>query len=391
MKIEWGVRMIYLDNAATTYPKPESVYVAMDKCMREYGANPGRSGHKLALEAGRAIYKTRELICKLFNIDNPMQIIFTCNATDSLNLALKGILKEGDHVITTSMEHNSMIRPIVTLEKLGVEHTVIPCDKKGNIDPKLIEKEIKYNTKLIATTHASNVSGTLMPIEEIGKIAKKNKILYLVDAAQTAGVYNIDIKKMNIDLLATPGHKGLLGPQGTGFLYIREGIALQQMKEGGTGSKSELLTQPEIVPDRYESGTPNTPGIVGLGAGIEFILKEGIEKIQRHEEALTEHMLLELQKIDRINIYGPVDAKKQAAVISINIGDEDSSEVSYLLDKVFNIAVRSGLHCAPMAHKTMGTFEQGTVRFSLGYFNTKEDVKKAVEALKKICDELENK
>ncbi|QZY55072.1 aminotransferase class V-fold PLP-dependent enzyme [Crassaminicella profunda] len=382
--------MIYLDNAATTYPKAESVYVAMDKCMREYGANPGRSGHKLALEAGRAIYKTRELICKLFNIDNPMQIIFTCNATDSLNLALKGILKSGDHVITTSMEHNSMIRPIVTLKKLGIEHTVIQCDKKGIIDPKIIEKEIKENTKLIATTHASNVAGTLMPIEEIGKIAKKNKVLYLVDAAQTAGVYNIDVEKMNIDLLAVPGHKGLLGPQGTGILYIREGVDLQQMKEGGTGSKSELLTQPEIIPDRYESGTPNTPGIVGLGAGIEFILKEGIEKIQKHEEELTEYMLSELQKLDKIRIYGPVNAKKQAAVISINIGEEDSSEVSYILDKVFNIAVRSGLHCAPMAHKTMGTFEQGTVRFSLGYFNTKEEVKKAVEALKKICDELEN-
>ncbi|QXM07390.1 aminotransferase class V-fold PLP-dependent enzyme [Crassaminicella indica] len=383
--------MIYLDNAATTYPKPEMVYVAMDKCMREYGANPGRAGHQLALEAGRAIYKTRELICKLFNIDNPMQIIFTCNATDSLNLALKGILKQGDHIITTSMEHNSMIRPIVTLEKLGIEYTVIQCDKKGMIDTQDIEKAIKENTKMIATTHASNVAGTLMPIEEIGEIAEKNNIIYLVDAAQTAGVYNIDVEKMNIDLLAAPGHKGLLGPQGTGFLYIREGLDLQQMKEGGTGSKSELLTQPEIIPDRYESGTPNTPGIVGLGAGIEFILKEGIEKIRKHEEELTAYMISELQKIDNVRIYGPLDAKKQAAVISINIEDEDSSEISYILDKVFHIAVRSGLHCAPMAHKTMGTFEQGTVRFSLGYFNTKEDVEKAVEALKKICDELKNR
>ncbi|WP_338028361.1 aminotransferase class V-fold PLP-dependent enzyme [Crassaminicella indica] len=383
--------VIYLDNAATTYPKPEMVYVAMDKCMREYGANPGRAGHQLALEAGRAIYKTRELICKLFNIDNPMQIIFTCNATDSLNLALKGILKQGDHIITTSMEHNSMIRPIVTLEKLGIEYTVIQCDKKGMIDTQDIEKAIKENTKMIATTHASNVAGTLMPIEEIGEIAEKNNIIYLVDAAQTAGVYNIDVEKMNIDLLAAPGHKGLLGPQGTGFLYIREGLDLQQMKEGGTGSKSELLTQPEIIPDRYESGTPNTPGIVGLGAGIEFILKEGIEKIRKHEEELTAYMISELQKIDNVRIYGPLDAKKQAAVISINIEDEDSSEISYILDKVFHIAVRSGLHCAPMAHKTMGTFEQGTVRFSLGYFNTKEDVEKAVEALKKICDELKNR
>ncbi|TCO78034.1 aminotransferase class V-fold PLP-dependent enzyme [Marinisporobacter balticus] len=381
--------MIYLDNAATTYPKPENVYVAMDKCMREYGANPGRSGHKLALEAGRAIHNTRELICKLFNIDNPMQLIFTCNATDSLNLALKGILKPGDHVITTSMEHNSMIRPIVTLEALGVEYTMVQCDVSGMLDPTRIEKEIKANTKLIATTHASNVTGTLMPIEKIGEIAKINDILFLVDAAQTAGVYKIDVEKMNIDLLAAPGHKGLLGPQGTGILYIREGVVLQQMKEGGTGSKSELLTQPEIIPDRYESGTPNTPGIVGLGAGIEFILKEGLDKIQKHEEALTGYMISELQKIEKIRIYGPKDEKKQAAVIAINIGDEDSSEVSYVLDKVFNIAVRAGLHCAPIAHKTIGTFEQGVVRFSLGYFTTKDDIEKAVDALKKICDELE--
>ncbi|QEK13521.1 aminotransferase class V-fold PLP-dependent enzyme [Crassaminicella thermophila] len=382
--------MIYLDNAATTFPKPENVYRSMDECMRKYGANPGRSGHKLALEAGRAIYKTRELICQLFNIDNPMQIIFTCNATDSLNLALKGLLKSGDHVITTSMEHNSMIRPIVSLEKLGVEHTVVQCDKDGIIDPKMIQKEIKENTKLIAMTHASNVTGTLMPIEEVGKIAKRNGVLLLVDAAQTAGVYPIDVKKMNIDLLAAPGHKGLLGPQGTGILYIKEGLVLKQMKEGGTGSKSELLTQPDILPDRYESGTPNTPGIVGLGAGIEFIQNEGLDKIRKHEEALTDYMICELKKIKKIKIYGPKDAKKQAAVISINIGDEDSSEVSYVLDKVFNIAVRSGLHCAPLAHKTIGTFEQGTVRFSLGYFTTKEDVKKAVEALKKICKELDS-
>lgn len=382
--------MNYLDNAATTFPKPEKVYQAMDECMREYGANPGRSGHKLALKAGRAIYRTRELVCQLFHIDNPMQIIFTCNATDSLNLALKGILKTGDHVITTSMEHNSMIRPIKALESIGVENTVVQCDTKGILDPQKIQGAIKENTKLIAMTHASNVAGTIMPIEKVGEIAKKNKVLLLVDAAQTAGVYNIDVQKMNIDLLAVPGHKGLMGPQGTGILYIREGLELMHMKEGGTGSKSEMLTQPEIIPDRYESGTPNTPGIVGLGAGIAFILEEGLDKIRKHEEALTGYMLSELKKMEKVIVYGPQDPKKQAAVISINIGNEDSSEVSYVLDKVFDIAVRSGLHCAPMAHQTLGTFEQGTVRFSLGYFTTKEDVTKAIEALKKICEELEN-
>lgn len=380
--------MIYLDNAATSFPKPEAVYKAVDKCFREFGANPGRSGHKLALEAGRAIYETRELICQLFNIDNPMQIIFTSNATDSLNLAIKGILKNGDHVITSSMEHNSVIRPIKTLEEIGVENTVVQCDKQGFIDVKDIVKAIKENTKMIAITHASNVTGTVMPIDEIGKLAKENNLILLVDAAQTAGVYDIDVKKMNIDMLAFPGHKGLMGPQGTGGLYIREGIDMRQMKEGGTGSKSESLYQPEIVPDRYESGTPNTPGIVGLGAGIKFIIEKGIENIRKHEEYLTDYMLNELKKIDMVNIYGPQDAKKQASVISINIGDLDSSELSFILDKAFDIAVRSGLHCAPLAHKTIGTFEQGTVRFSIGYFNTKEDIDQSIEAIKKICEEI---
>lgn len=381
--------MIYLDNAATSFPKPEEVYKAVDKCLREYGANPGRSGHKLALKAGRAIYETRELICDLFNIANPMQVIFTSNATDSLNLAIKGILKKGDHVITSGMEHNSLIRPIKTLEEIGVENTVVECSRDGVIKIDELKKAIKENTKLIALAHASNVTGTLMPIEEIGNIAKKNNILLMIDAAQTAGVYNIDIEKVNIDLLAFPGHKGLMGPQGTGVLYVREGINLRQMKEGGTGSKSESLLQPQIIPDRYESGTPNTPGIVGLGAGIKFILEKGIDNIRKHEEELTEYMLNELKKIDKVKIYGTKDSKKQASAISINIGDLDSSEVSYILDQAFDIAVRSGLHCAPLAHKSLGTFEQGTVRFSIGYFNKKKDVDDAITAIKKICEEME--
>ncbi len=384
----WRCEMIYLDNAATTFPKPEKVYKAIDKCLREYGANPGRAGHKLALEAGRSIYRTRELVCKLFNIENPMQVVFTSNATDSLNLALKGILKSGDHVITTSMEHNSVIRPIIALEAIGVENTIVQCNEQGILDPSKIKAAIKSNTKLIAMTHGSNVSGTIMPIEEIGKIAKQSGVYLLVDGAQTAGIYEIDVQKMNIDLLALPGHKGLMGPQGTGILYIREGLELAHMKEGGTGSRSEILQQPDIIPDRYESGTVNTPGIVGLGAGLEFIFETGIDKIRKHEEELTSIFLEELKKLKKIKIYGPQDAKKQAAVISINIGEEDSSEISYILDSVFDIGVRSGLHCAPLAHKTLGSFEQGTIRFSIGFFNTKEDIYKAIEALKSIYKEL---
>lgn len=380
--------MIYLDNAATTFPKPEEVYLAVDKCLREFGANPGRSGHKLALAAGRAIYETRELICKLFNIDNPMRVIFTSNATESLNLAIKGLLEKGDHVITSSMEHNSVIRPIKALEGNGVEHTIVKCREDGSILVKDIEKEIKENTRLIAITHASNVCGTLMPIKEIGKLAKKHSILFLVDGAQTAGVYEIDVNEMNIDLLAFPGHKGLMGPQGTGGLYIREGINLRHMKEGGTGSKSESLLQPDIIPDKFESGTPNTPGIVGLGEGIKFVLKTGLENIRRHEEELTDYFLKKLEKIDNVKIYGTKNSKKQASVVSLNIGELDSSEVSYLLDQAFNIAVRSGLHCAPLAHKTLGTLEQGTVRFSIGYYNTKDEVDKVIDAIEKISKEI---
>lgn len=380
--------MIYLDNAATSFPKPEVVYEAVLNNMKNYGANPGRSGHKLALEAGRTIYEGRELVCKLFNIDDPMQIIFTSNATDALNLAIKGVLNKGDHVITTSMEHNSVLRPIKSMEANGVENTIVQCDDKGVLDPQLIKDAIKPNTKLIVTTHASNVTGTIMPIEEIGKIAKENGILFLIDAAQTAGVYDIDVKKLDVDLLAAAGHKGLMGPQGTGILYIKEGIEVRHFKEGGTGSKSQELLQPLMLPDRYESGTPNTPGIAGLAAGIEFIIEEGLDKIRKHEEELTQYFIDGLKEIPEIIIYGLQDATKQAAVISINIGEEDSSEIGYVLDKVFDIGVRPGLHCAPMAHKTIGTFEQGTVRFSIGYFTKKTEIDAALEALKNICEQL---
>ena len=380
--------MIYLDTAATSYPKPNRVYDAMMDNMKNFGANPGRSGHKMALEAGRAIFETRELIAKLFNIDNPMQVVFTSNATEALNLAIKGLLEKGDHVITTSMEHNSVLRPIKSMEKEGVESTIIECDENGTLNLQDIKNAIKENTRLIAITHSSNITGTIMPIEEIGQIAREKNINFLVDAAQTAGVYEIDVKKMNIDLLAAPGHKGLLGPQGTGFLYIGETLNVKHYKEGGTGSKSQELEQPLMMPDRYESGTPNTPGIVGMGAGISYIMDEGMDKIRNHEEELTDYFLRGLEKIEGVRVYGPKDAKERSAVVSINIGEEDSSEISYILDKVFDIAVRPGLHCAPLSHKTIGTFEQGTVRFSIGYFNTKEDIDASLAALEKICQEI---
>ncbi|MDB8790795.1 MULTISPECIES: aminotransferase class V-fold PLP-dependent enzyme [unclassified Romboutsia] len=376
--------MIYLDNAATTYPKPEQVYDSIMDCMKNYCANPGRAGHKMAMRAAREIYDARENIAKLFNIDNPMNIIFTNNATDSLNLAIKGVVKEGDHIITTSMEHNSVIRPIKSLEARGISNTIVNCDKEGFLDVNDIKNAIKPNTKLIVTTHASNVVGTLVDIKAVGEIAKENNILYLVDASQTAGVYSIDVKDMNVDMIAAPGHKCLLGPQGTGILYIREGLSVDILKEGGTGSKSEDLFQPEIVPDRYESGTHNTPGIAGLNEGVKFILEKGIDDIRLHEEELCQYMLDKLEEIPNIKIYGTKDSKKRAAVIAINIGDMDSGEITFILDSEYDIATRSGIHCAPLAHKTLGTLEQGAVRFSLGYFNTKEEIDKAVEALKEI-------
>lgn len=379
--------MIYLDNAATTFPKPESVYKAMDDCMRNTCANPGRSGHKMAMESARIVEDTRDKIAKLFNIENPLDVVYTFNATDSLNLAIKGYLKSGDHVITTTMEHNSVLRPIMELEKIGVEHTFVEADDLGFINPEDIEKSIKENTKMICVIHASNVVGTIIDIESIGRIAKKNNITFLVDASQSAGIYDIDVDKMNIDMMAMPGHKGLLGPQGTGILYVNPKIRLNSLREGGTGSRSEEIIQPNLYPDKYESGTHNTPGIAGLGAGIDFILEVGTDKIRKHEEMLTQMLIDGFKEIENVKIYGPLSAKERASVVSINIGDIDSGEITFRLNHEYDIATRSGIHCAPLAHKTLGTLEQGAIRFSIGFFNTDEDIKIAIEAVKNIASE----
>lgn len=383
-----GCMMIYFDNAATTFPKPEIVYEKTMEAMREYGANPGRGGHKMALKANRGIFETRNTIAKLFNIGNPMRVIFTASCTESLNLAIKGVLEEGDHVITTSIEHNSVLRPITHLEKSGVENTIVDANSKGEVDPADIEAAIKENTKLIVTTHISNLIGSIVPIEEIGEIAKKHNILYLVDAAQSAGVYHIDVEKVGIDMLAFPGHKGLLGPQGTGGLYIKEGLELSEILQGGTGSASESLVQPEILPDRYEAGTHNGAGIIGLRTGVEYILDRGTEDIRAYEEKLTNHFLDGIKDIEELEIYGPLDTRKQAAVVALNFKGIDSSEIAFILDEKYDIAVRSGLHCAPLAHKTIGSLDQGAVRFSFGIFNTIEEVDKGIKALREISEEI---
>jgi cysteine desulfurase family protein len=285
------------------------------------------------------------------------------------------------------MEHNSVLRPLKQLENTGIETTIIKCNEAGELNLAELEASIKSNTKVIVTSHASNVTGTIMPIKEIGEIAKQNKLLYIVDAAQTAGVYKLNVSDINVDVLIFTGHKGLMGPQGVGGFYIKEGVALRQMREGGTGSMSESLLQPEILPDKYESGTPNTPGLAGLAAGLKFIKEVGIDNIRRHEEEMTEYFLYQLSKIDDVIIYGPRNIKKQAPVISLNIRSKTSSEVSFILDNQFDIATRPGLHCAPLAHQTIGTNEKGDVRFSFGYFNTIVEINKAIEALKYIAKE----
>jgi len=380
--------MLYFDYGATSYPKPKRVIEGALRAMESLGANPGRSGHQMALRASREIFDAREAVAKFFNIKDPKQVIFTSSCTESLNLGIKGVLNKGDHVITTSMEHNSVLRPIKAMEVEGVENTIIPCNKDGSLPLEKVDQSIKVNTKLIVMTHSSNLTGTLMPVEEVGKIARERGILFCVDAAQTAGVYPIDVEKMYIDLLAAPGHKGLLGPQGTGILYIKENLHLKTLKEGGTGSKSQDLIQPEILPDRYESGTPNTPGIVGLKEGIGYILEKGRANILSHEESLIKYFLEEVEKLDFIEVYGPKDCKKQSPVVALNFRGMDSSEMAYILDSMFNIAVRPGLHCAPLAHQTIGTLEQGVVRFSFGYNTTLEEVKEGIEAIKSIGTEL---
>lgn len=377
--------MIYLDNAATSWPKPDSVAKAVYDCIVNKGANPGRSGHKMAIEAGRIVLECREALSDFFGIDDPMRVIFASNATDALNMAIKGLLKPGQHAVTSSMEHNSVARPLKKLEHIGVKTSFVTADGSGLVSPDDIEKAIRPNTAVIILIMASNVTGTIQPYREVGQIAKKHGIPFLLDAAQGAGHIPIDVNRDNVDILAFPGHKGLLGPQGTGGLYIREGIELDTIVEGGTGSRSDLITQPDILPDRYESGTLNTPGIAGLKAGIDYINSVGIEKIREYEINLCSMIINGLKGIEGVQVYGLKDPEGHAGIVSFNIGDMDSTEISYVLDSEFDIEVRAGLHCSGIAHKTIGTFKQGTVRVSPGPFTTEEEVDRLIEAVRWIA------
>lgn len=374
--------MIYLDNGATSFPKPHSVYEEMIKCVRDYCANPGRGAHDMSIRCDMEIYECRERIAKLFNIDNPLNVIFTANATDGLNIAIHGVLEKGDHIITSYLEHNSVLRPVKQKERQGVEVSLLKGDKDGLLSVDEIEKEIKSNTKAIIINHGSNVIGTIQDIKAIGDLARRNNIKFIVDGAQTAGTIEIDIDKYNIDLLAVPGHKGLLGPQGTGALIINKNVALKELKYGGTGSQSHSLEQPQFLPDKFESGTLNTPGIVGLNSGLKFIEDEGINNIRIKEKTLVDFLLGEFECMPFIECYG-TNSKDSSAIISINIEGMESSEVGKLLNKK-DIYVRTGYHCAPLVHKVIGTEKRGTVRISPGYFNTLDEMKQLLIELKKI-------
>ncbi|MDK2820190.1 MAG: hypothetical protein PWP31_155 [Clostridia bacterium] len=374
-----------MDNAATSWPKPPEVSEAMVNFMKKTGANPGRSGHRLSIEAGRVLYEAREAVASLLGIKNPMQVVFTLNVTEALNLALLGLLEPGDHVITSSMEHNSVSRPLRYLEEKGVELTIVQCSSTGHLEPQDVRTAVRANTRMIVLTHASNVIGTLLPLKEVGNIARECELIFVVDAAQTAGCYPIDVSELNIDLLAFAGHKAMLGPQGTGGLYVAESVKLSPLKRGGTGSRSEFDIQPEFLPDQFESGTPNTVGVAGLGAGVRFILEQGVETVRRHEVLLTKRLLDGLNEIEGVTIYGPLQAEEQAPVVAFNINGLEPSDVGFALDRRYGIMTRVGLHCAPWAHRTIGTYPRGTVRLSLGWFNTTQDVDYVLEAIAELC------
>ncbi len=382
--------MIYLDNAATSWPKPESVYQTMDEFLRQKGGNPGRGSHSMAIAARETVEETRILVARLINAPDKDQVIFTLNCTDSLNIGLKGLLKPGDHVITSCIEHNSVVRPLRKLEQEGVKVARLsPHLEDGFVFPQAIEKAITGETKLVVMTHASNVTGVIQPIKEYGIIARRHNLIFMVDAAQTAGKYPLDVEANNIDLLACSGHKGLFGAPGTGVLYMGERVNLDSLREGGTGSHSELEEQPVELPYKHESGTLNSVGISGLGAGLKYIFAEGLDRIRTHGQHLTDKLIEGLSHIPRVILYTAKDGATQVPVVSFNIEGHEPGEVGAILDQAFDIKVRTGLHCAPAAHKTLGTFPLGTIRLSPGYFNITEELNFTIEAIKKIAGTMD--
>lgn len=378
--------MIYMDNAATTMRKPKEVVEAVVNAMNSMG-NAGRGANEASLSAARVIYETRELLAEFFGAENPKQIVFTNNSTESLNIAIKGILNSKDHVITTMLEHNSVLRPLYEMEEKGIELSIIKSDPKGKISYQEMEEAIRSNTKAIICTHGSNLTGNMIDIEKVGKIAKKHGLLFVVDASQTAGVYPIDVQKMNIDLLCFTGHKSLLGPQGTGGLYVREGVQVRPLKTGGSGVQTYSKTHPAEMPTALEAGTLNGHGIAGLHAALLYLKEEGIETIREKELEYMWQFYHGVENIPNVKVYGDFETEKRCPIVTLNIGDYDSSEVSDELLVEYGISTRPGAHCAPLMHEALGTVEQGAVRFSFSHYNTKEEVETAIRAIKELAEE----
>jgi len=374
----------YLDNAATSWPKPEAVYQAVDHFMREVGATPGRGGHWREEDALRIADDARDALACLFHAPDPQGVVFTLNATQALNMALKGLLKPGDHVVTSSIEHNAMWRPLKALERRGVAVTAVPCEPDGTLDPADVEASFRPNTRLVAMLHASNVLGTVLPVAEVGQITHRHGVPFLVDAAQAAGACPLDVDSMQVDLLAFAGHKGLYGPHGTGGLVVRPGIDLETWVEGGSGTQSAIETMPAALPSRLEAGTQNMAGIAGLLAGVRFVIEQGVESIRAHEMAMAELLIQGMQTIPGLAVLGPRDPARRTAVVSVTVEGHVVDQLAAVLDKVFDVATRAGLHCAPQAHRVAGTLECGALRFSPGYFTTVEEVQYAVGALREV-------
>jgi cysteine desulfurase family protein len=375
----------YLDNAATSFPKPEVVYQAMDRFARSSLANPGRAGHKMALAAEHALDDGRHRLNRFFNGKDPDRFVFTLNCTDALNMAFKGVLQAGDHVITTDLEHNSVSRPLRAMELDNhITLTRVRAGASGTVEPDAIRRVITPKTRMVAIGHASNVIGTIQPIAEIGQVARERDVLYLVDCAQTAGVLPIDVQAMHIDLLAFPGHKGLLGPTGTGALYVSPRVKIKEWREGGTGGDSSSETQPKEFPYYLEGGTPNVLGVAGLSAGVQWVESEGLDKIRAHEIGLIERLWGQLDEMGGFEIFGHRDMNRRVGTLSFRSESLPAMELGGILDQAFDIAIRPGLHCAPYTHRSLGTFPDGTVRVSPGPFSTESDIDRLAGALREI-------
>lgn len=378
--------MIYMDNAATTMHKPKEVIDAVVAAMSSMG-NAGRGVNEASLSASRLIYDTREKLCRLFGAEDPRQIVFTANSTESLNIAIKGILNPGDHVIATMLEHNSVLRPLYEMEKKGVRLTIVKSNPEGTLDLADIENAIAPDTKMIVCTNGSNLTGNYIDPEPIGTLAREKGIVFVVDASQTAGVFPIDVQKMKIDVLCFTGHKGMLGPQGTGGMYVRKGLSVRPLLSGGSGVQTYSKTHPTEMPTALEAGTLNGHGIAGLHAAVEYLEKTGVDTIRAREQDLMWRFYEGVKEIPGVKVYGDFSTKNRCAIVTLNIGDYDSSEVSDELLTEYGISTRSGGHCAPLMHEALGTVEQGAVRFSFSHYNTEEEADTAIRAIRELAEE----